>query len=45
MQKVDAQTADAIDAFLTRLNACAKGEQDFTFIVDDPSGNSYIENP
>jgi len=32
---------------LTKLNACAKGEQDFTFTftIDDPSGNNYIENP
>jgi hypothetical protein len=45
LQKVDCQTADAIDAFLMKLDACAKGEQAFTFVVDDPSGNSYIENP
>lgn len=44
-RKVDAQTAEAIDVFLTKLKACAKGEQDFTFVIDDPSGNSYIENP
>lgn len=45
LQKVDSQTADAIDAFLMKLDACAQGEQAFTFVVDDPSGNSYIENP
>jgi zinc finger protein len=45
VQKVDVQTAEAIDAFLTKLNACAKGDQAFTFVIDDPSGNSYIENP
>ncbi|KAG0566349.1 hypothetical protein KC19_7G057100 [Ceratodon purpureus] len=44
-RKVDVQTAEAIDVFLTKLNACAKGEQAFTFVIDDPSGNSYIENP
>jgi len=44
-QEADPQTAEAIDVFLTKLNACAKGEQEFTFVIDDPSGNSYIENP
>jgi hypothetical protein len=44
VQKVDVQTAQAIDAFLTKLNACAKGDQAFTFVIDDSSGNSYIEN-
>ncbi len=45
MQKVDPQRAEAIDAFLLKLIACAKGEQAFTFVLDDPSGNSFIENP
>jgi zinc finger protein len=44
-RKVDPQTAEAIDAFLLKLIACAKGEQAFTFVLDDPSGNSFIENP
>uniref|UniRef100_A0A7I4B749 Zinc finger ZPR1-type domain-containing protein n=1 Tax=Physcomitrium patens TaxID=3218 RepID=A0A7I4B749_PHYPA len=44
-RKADPSIAEAIDAFLMKLNACAKGEQAFTFVIDDPSGNSYIENP
>ncbi|KAI3455837.1 hypothetical protein Pfo_012500 [Paulownia fortunei] len=44
-KKVDPQTAEAIDEFLIKLRACASGESHFTFILDDPSGNSFIENP
>jgi C4-type Zn-finger protein len=44
-QKVDLKTAEAIDIFLLKLKALASGEQAFTFIIDDPSGNSFIENP
>ncbi|PSR87628.1 Zinc finger protein [Actinidia chinensis var. chinensis] len=44
-KKVDLQTAEAIDHFLLKLKACAKGEASFTFILDDPAGNSFIESP
>ncbi|CAM6117688.1 unnamed protein product [Calypogeia fissa] len=44
-RKLDLKTAEAIDAFLLKLKACASGEQAFTFVIDDPSGNSFIENP
>ncbi|KAJ7969281.1 Zinc finger protein ZPR1 [Quillaja saponaria] len=44
-KKVDAQIAQAIDQFLLKLRACATGESSFTFILDDPAGNSFIENP
>ncbi|KAK4781404.1 hypothetical protein SAY86_015506 [Trapa natans] len=44
-KKVDQQTAEAIDKFLEKLRACATGVSSFTFILDDPSGNSFIENP
>lgn len=39
------ETAEALDQFLVKLRACATGESSFTFIVDDPAGNSFIENP
>lgn len=45
VQKVDPQTAEAIDQFLVKLRACATGVLPFTFILDDPAGNSFIENP
>ncbi|GMP23945.1 hypothetical protein CsSME_00001373 [Camellia sinensis var. sinensis] len=43
--EVDPQSAEAIDRFLPKLRACAKGESSFTIILDDPAGNSFIENP
>jgi len=39
------ETAEAIDQFLVKLRACATGESAITFILDDPAGNSFIENP
>ncbi|THG22412.1 hypothetical protein TEA_021444 [Camellia sinensis var. sinensis] len=44
-KKVDPQSAEAIDRFLPKLRTCAKGESSFTIILDDPAGNSFIENP
>lgn len=44
-KKVDPQTAEVIDQFLLKLKVCARGGSSFTFIVDDPAGNSFIENP
>lgn len=45
LQKVDPEKAEAIDKFLVKLRALASGNAAFTFILDDPSGNSFIENP
>lgn len=28
-----------------KLEACVDGESTFTLVLDDPSGNSYIETP
>ena len=28
-----------------KLEACVDGEEAFTLVLDDPSGNSYIESP
>ncbi|KAK3849514.1 hypothetical protein Pcinc_043739, partial [Petrolisthes cinctipes] len=39
------QVAQQIDAFLHRLTACVTLQAPFTIIVDDPSGNSFVENP
>lgn len=45
-QKIDPETTEKIEQFLVKLEACAKGETiPFTIIVDDPSGNSFLENP
>ncbi|KAL7602318.1 hypothetical protein Lser_V15G22230 [Lactuca serriola] len=44
-KKVDPQTAEAIDKFILKLRSCATGNSSFTFILDDPAGNSLLENP
>ncbi|KAK1319716.1 hypothetical protein QJS10_CPB04g01917 [Acorus calamus] len=44
-KKLDPKTAEAIDQFLIKLKSCASGDMSFTFILDDPAGNSFVENP
>ncbi|XP_061351546.1 uncharacterized protein LOC133296557 [Gastrolobium bilobum] len=44
-KKVTPETAEAIDRFLVKLRAFAAVEYSFMFILDDPAGNSFIENP
>lgn len=37
---------EQVEAFCDRVDQMARGEAfPFTFIVDDPSGNSFVENP
>ncbi|WVZ60650.1 hypothetical protein U9M48_010642 [Paspalum notatum var. saurae] len=45
IKKVDPQKAEAIDQFLLKLKSLGSGQAAFTFILDDPAGNSFIENP
>lgn len=35
---------DKMKAFLTKMMRCKLMMQDFTFILDDPSGNSYVQS-
>jgi len=44
-REVDAAAAVKIDAFLANLQSCLKAEKPFVFILDDPAGNSFIQNP
>ncbi|MCO5572514.1 hypothetical protein L7F22_026269 [Adiantum nelumboides] len=44
-KKVDPSQAEALDRFLVKLRSYAAGESSFTFVVSDPAGNSFIENP
>uniref|UniRef100_A0A6Q2ZKS6 Zinc finger protein ZPR1 n=1 Tax=Esox lucius TaxID=8010 RepID=A0A6Q2ZKS6_ESOLU len=37
--------AEKIDGFIDELNKLKDGEREFTLIIDDPSGNSFVENP
>ena len=41
----DPATAKLIDDFLEKLDSCTQGDRDFTVVVDDPAGNSYVESP
>ena len=37
--------AAKIDEIVSQLKKCHDGEMNFTLILDDVSGNSFIENP
>ncbi|KAA0704043.1 Zinc finger protein ZPR1 [Triplophysa tibetana] len=41
----DPSVAGKIEEFIHRLKKLKEGEEEFTLIIDDPSGNSFIENP
>uniref|UniRef100_A0AAR2IWW7 Zinc finger protein 259 n=1 Tax=Pygocentrus nattereri TaxID=42514 RepID=A0AAR2IWW7_PYGNA len=41
----DPDVADKIDQFIQRLKKLKDVEEEFTLIIDDPSGNSFVENP
>ncbi|ROL54311.1 Zinc finger protein ZPR1 [Anabarilius grahami] len=41
----DPAVAEKIDEFIQRLKKLKEVEEEFTLIIDDPSGNSFIENP
>uniref|UniRef100_A0A8D2IU22 ZPR1 zinc finger n=1 Tax=Varanus komodoensis TaxID=61221 RepID=A0A8D2IU22_VARKO len=41
----DADVAEKIDAFIFKLKRLKEVDSAFTFILDDPSGNSFVENP
>jgi C4-type Zn-finger protein len=42
LQKVDLEKAEVIDQFLLKLRSVGLGEVTFTFILDDPAGNTGI---
>ncbi|XP_020488764.2 zinc finger protein ZPR1 [Labrus bergylta] len=41
----DPDVADKIDEFIQRLKKLKDVEEEFTLVVEDPSGNSFVENP
>lgn len=43
--KMDPEAAEKIDKFCERLELCADGKMQFTVVLDDPAGNSFIETP
>lgn len=44
-RQVAPEVAVQVDAFVAKLEELRQGGRKFTFIVDDPAGNSFIENP
>uniref|UniRef100_A0A2I2Z345 Zinc finger ZPR1-type domain-containing protein n=1 Tax=Gorilla gorilla gorilla TaxID=9595 RepID=A0A2I2Z345_GORGO len=38
-------TAERIDEFIVKLKELKQSASPFTLIIDDPSGNSFVENP
>ncbi|NXI99212.1 ZPR1 protein, partial [Psophia crepitans] len=41
----DQEVASKIDEFIGKLKQLKELRSSFTFIIDDPSGNSFVENP
>ncbi|XP_074018450.1 zinc finger protein ZPR1 [Numenius arquata] len=41
----DEEVATKIDEFIGKLKQLKEVHSPFTFIIDDPSGNSFVENP
>ena len=44
-QALDPPLADKIDQFIETLRKYKSGDTNFTLIVEDISGNSFVENP
>ena len=43
-RQADESAAEKIDSFLARLQSCIDADVAFTLILDDPTGNSYIQS-
>lgn len=41
----DPQVAEKIDEFIQKLRKLKEVEDEFTLVIEDPSGNSFVENP
>ncbi|KAM4582513.1 zinc finger protein ZPR1 [Fundulus diaphanus] len=39
------QVAEKLDQFIQKLKKLKDVEQEFTLVIEDPSGNSFVENP
>lgn len=44
-QAADPQVAEKIDEFIQKLKKLKDVEEEFTLVIEDPSGNSFVENP
>ncbi|XP_056293170.1 zinc finger protein ZPR1 [Pseudoliparis swirei] len=43
--EADPVAAEKIGLFIRRLRSLKEGEEEFTLVIEDPSGNSFVENP
>ncbi|XP_037634951.1 zinc finger protein ZPR1 [Sebastes umbrosus] len=41
----DPEVAEKIDEFIQKLKKLKEVESEFTLVIEDPSGNSFVENP
>ncbi|XP_042365419.1 zinc finger protein ZPR1 [Plectropomus leopardus] len=41
----DAEVADRIEEFIQKLKKLKEVDEEFTVVIEDPSGNSFVENP
>lgn len=41
----DPEVAEKIDQFIQKLKKLKEVEDEFTLVIEDPSGNSFVENP
>ncbi|XP_028303478.1 zinc finger protein ZPR1 [Gouania willdenowi] len=44
-RQLDSEVALKIDDFIQKLKELKRVEDDFTLVIEDPSGNSFVENP
>eukprot|EP01083_Nonionella_stella_P031572 86458_1 len=44
-KSMDPELATKIQSVIDTLRAMSSGNRSFTFILDDPTGNSYVQNP
>lgn len=44
-READPEVAARIDVFIRRLQQLKDVEEEFTLVIEDPSGNSFVENP
>ncbi|KAF3690230.1 Zinc finger protein ZPR1 Zinc finger protein 259 [Channa argus] len=44
-READPDVAEKIDGFIQKLKKLKEVEDEFTLVIEDPSGNSFVENP
>ncbi|XP_068460445.1 zinc finger protein ZPR1 [Clinocottus analis] len=44
-READPEVAEKIEGFIRKLRRLKEVEEEFTLVIEDPSGNSFVENP